>query len=118
MEEFQIASVQIAKQAGGSDLSPALFFERYNVVGRTVKNITQLFQREQGDVLILFQRVQSLVVNAGLQQLILRYMTCLHRLPKRPIVDNLNHPALALLHSSIGRFSVNQYCGDCHNILQ
>ena len=118
MGEFQITSVQIAKQAGGSNLSPVLFFEHYNVVGRTAKNITQFFQSEKGDVLILFQRVQSLVVNAGLQQLILRYMTRLHRLPKRPIVNNLNHPAHALLHSSIGRFSVNQYCGDCHNMLQ
>ena len=67
MEEFQIASVQIAKQAGGSDLSPALFFERNNVIGRTIKNITQFFQSKEGDVLILFQRVQGLVVNAGLQ---------------------------------------------------
>ena len=54
-------------KAGGSNLSPALFFERNNVIGRTIKNITQFFQSKEGDVLILFQRVQGLVVNAGLQ---------------------------------------------------
>lgn len=44
-------------------------------------NLTQLFQRDHRDVLVLFQRIQSLIVNAGFQQLILSDSFCLHRFP-------------------------------------
>ena len=50
---------------------PVLFLEADHVIGRTAHDAAELFQRDHGDVLVLLQGIQRLVVDAALEKLVL-----------------------------------------------
>ena len=58
-----------------------LLCESHDVIGGAVKDSAQFFQGDQRDILILFQRVQRLVINAAFEKLILGHLLLLHRFP-------------------------------------
>lgn len=63
-----------------------------HIIWRTGENVTYFFKRKHSDVFVLFQCVKGFVVYASFQQLILRYLTLLHCVPQRAIINNGNHP--------------------------
>ena len=58
-----------------------LLCESHDVIGGAVKDSTQLLQRDQRDILILFQCIQRFVVDAAFEKLVLGHFPFLHRLP-------------------------------------
>ena len=58
-----------------------LFYESHDVIGGAVKDSTQLLQRDQRDILILFQCIQRFVVDSAFEKPVLGHFPFLHRLP-------------------------------------
>ena len=69
-------------------MSGGLSFEFHYIVWCASDDRTQLFQRKHGDVLVLLEGVKRLVVDAMVQQVVLRHAPALHRFPKRTVVDH------------------------------
>lgn len=69
-------------------MSGGLSFEFHYIVGCASDDRTQFFQREHGDVLVFLEGVQRLVVDAMVQQIVLRDAFDSHRLPQWSIVDH------------------------------
>lgn len=74
-------------------LSTALLFERYNIVWGASDDVAKLFQRKQGNVLVLFESIKRFVVDAILQELVLCDIAFLHCLPQWA---EINHAAYHL----------------------
>lgn len=59
-----------------------------DVVGGAVEYAAEFLQSKQGDIAVFLEGIQSFVINAGLQQLILGNLAFLHSLPKGREVDH------------------------------
>lgn len=55
--------------------------ELQNVIGRTIQNVAEFFKGEHGDVLILFEGIESLIVNSLMQKIVLGDPFSLHGFP-------------------------------------
>ena len=76
---------------------PVLFLEADHVIGRTAHDAAELFQRDHGDVLVLLQGIQRLVVDAALEKLVLGHAIFAHGIPQWTIIKNgVHHPLLLL----------------------
>ena len=76
---------------------PVLFLEADHVIGRTAHDAAELFQRDHGDVLVLLQGIQRLVVDAALEKLVLGHAIFAHGIPQWTIIKNgVHHPHLLL----------------------
>ena len=74
--------------------APVLLFftgKPHNVIWCAVQNAAQLFQRDKGDVTVLFQSVKGFVVDARFDKAILRYAFLFHRVPQWAVINNNNH---------------------------
>lgn len=67
-------------------------YDPHHVVGRAAHQTAQLFQRDHGDVPVLSQGIQRLVVDAVLQQVVLGYAIFAHGFPQRTVIKNGVHP--------------------------
>ena len=76
---------------------PVLFLEADHVIGRTAHDAAELFQRDHGDVLVLLQGIQRLVVDAALEKLVLGHAIFAHGIPQWTIIKNGVHPPHLLL---------------------
>ena len=74
-------------------LSTALLFERYDIVWGASDDVAKLFQRKQGNVLVLFEGIERFVVDAVLQELVLCDIAFSHCLPQWA---EINHAAYHL----------------------
>ena len=81
------------KKGCRDSLSAALLFERYDIVGGTSDDVTKSFQCKQGNVLVLFEGIERFVVDAVLQELVLRDIAFSHCLPQWA---EINHAAYHL----------------------
>ena len=98
-------------------LRHGLLFEFYDLIGRTTNDSAQLFQCDHGDVLPFFQRIQRFVVDAALQELILRNAVFLHGFPHGPVIkDRIHHPR-QIYNLIICRKPAKPYCGYNHNMV-
>ena len=59
-----------------------------DLIWGAVQNSAELFKRQHGDVAVLLQRIQRMVINAAPQELILRNISILHGRPERAVVDH------------------------------
>lgn len=71
-------------------MPPSFFFYFHDLIRRAVQNPAQAAEGKHGDVPSLFQGVQRAVVNAGLEELILRHALLRHGFPQRRIVEHRN----------------------------
>lgn len=78
---FKYSTYVVVKPDGVSWSAYGLFYESHDVIGGAVKDSTQLLQRDQRDILILFQCIQRFVVDAAFEKLVLGHFPFLHRLP-------------------------------------
>lgn len=69
-------------------MPPSFFFYFHNLIRCAVQNPAQPTERDHGNISSLFQGVQRSVVNAALEQLILRHALFSHCYPQRPIVEH------------------------------
>lgn len=78
--QFDILSAKYEKNCQALKLS-SLLLKFHNIVGRAADDRAEFFQRDHRDILALFQRIQRLIVDATFEQLVLRDIFPLHRLP-------------------------------------
>ena len=81
------------KKGCRDSLSAALLFERNDVIGGASDDVAKLFQRKQGNVLVLFKSIKRFVVDAVLQELVLCDIAFSHCLPQWA---EINHAAYHL----------------------
>ena len=72
------------------------FLKLYNIIRSAADDGAYLLQSKHGDVPALFQRIKGPVINAALQELVLRRFLFLHRRPQRAIVDHRITPQFPL----------------------
>ena len=72
-------------------------FERDQIAGRTANDLAQLLQGKHGDVSVLFERIQRVIINAALQKLVLCHIVSLHSFPQRPVINDLPHHISCLI---------------------
>ena len=70
-------------------------------------DLAQPLQRDHGDISVLFQGVQGVVVNAVLQKLILGHVVFLHRLPQRAVIYHVHHHVSCLIRKLYVEFWEN-----------
>ena len=69
-------------------MPPSFLLYFHDFIRRTIQNPAYATERNNGDVPSFFQRVQRPVINAALEQLILRHSLFRHCIPQRPIVEH------------------------------
>ena len=74
----------------------ALLFKSNYIVGCAANDFAKLFQRDHGNIVPFFQRIQRFVIDTTLEQLVLGNSVALHGFPHGLIVKDGGH--LLTLH--------------------